>query len=224
MIGMVLCGGKAERMHGLPKFLLPIPGGFLLKRLCEQMRAACLIVDASPRTVEFVPRYGRVITLDSATMCEALIACNDTFHTNDECTLFGMPDTYWTDDQVFERLTSALSAGADVAVAVWRIRPDQRGKLGQCLIDGDNRIRSIVDKDADCPYEWAWGALAWKPSFWQHVRAEDKTVGIGLQRALERGLDVRAVRCDGTYYDCGTPDEYFKLIRDLTTEVAHATI
>ena len=41
-------------------------------------------------------------------------------------------------------------------------------------------------------------------------------VGYMFEAALAQGLEVRAIVSDTGYFDCGTPDEYFEMIRTAT--------
>jgi len=229
MIGIIPAGGKSTRINGLPKYLLPVSGGYLLERLVNQMPADRVIVAANPVNFDllcsYAPNGAAVTSIDSVSMSAALLSIGSSHNaiSSDEMVLFGMPDTYWTDADTYGRLIETLLDGADVAVAVWRIRDEQRGNLGQCSVVEDNRIESVIDKDSECPLIYAWGAMAWRRSFWAHIHAHDAHLGIALTRAISAGLSVTAVPMSGNYYDCGTPDEYFRCIRE-TTEVIHATI
>lgn len=83
-------------------------------------------------------------------------------------------------------------------------------------IDDDNFITDVIDKPAKTYLRDAWGIIAWRPVFWPYIYPIDATVGDALTRAIRAGLPIRAVVMDGSYYDCGTPDEYFQLIREVT--------
>jgi dTDP-glucose pyrophosphorylase len=124
--------------------------------------------------------------------------------------VFGMPDSWIEDDQVFVKLTAALEEGADVAVGVCRVRPGQRNG-GLCAVEA-GRVVDVVDKPEVCAYPYIWGALAWRPSFWPLLRSDDPHVGYALPRAIAKGMNVGAVVLDGAYWDCGTPDDYFDCI------------
>lgn len=195
IIGLIPAGGKATRIYGIQKYLLPTPEGTLLDVLRRRMVKAGI---ADIRTI-----YDEYPTL-----CHALRA---TVTSGEGNTLFAMPDTYWTDEIALEKLMVTLNKGADVAVGIWHIRPDQIGKLGMCRLTENYEVLEVVDKDPDCPGIWAWGAIAWRPYFWHCIRAEDAHLGIALNRAIADGAKVQAVKMTGDYHDAGTPDEYFRL-------------
>lgn len=223
MIGIIPAAGKAARMLGLPKMLLPIPGDTtLIDRLRTQMETntSQILVGTNGVSMALLERRfdftTRLYTAFTNTMSETVLLARE-FTGTDQFAAFGMPDSYIEDRDAFAKLAGALELGADVAVGVFKTRPEQRGKLGMCRIDR-NRIVEVVDKPWQTDLEWAWGVLAWKPVLWQYINATDPTIGDALPRAIQANLRVQAVRMDGAYYDCGTPDEYFKLIRDLTEE------
>lgn len=133
-----------------------------------------------------------------------------------EAVLFGMPDTYIEDERCYAKLVAAL-ADCDVAVGVFYTRPEQRDKLGMCRLDENTaQVLEVIDKSRAHDLIWAWGALAWKPVFWQYLKPDMPHVGYALNPAIEAGLKVCAVTMEGGYWDCGTPEEYFALIRHLT--------
>lgn len=218
-IGLLPAAGSASRMAGLPKFLLPIPEGTLISLHAERMQTAgvegiALGYSDKIRDVLSINKPPEsVLYLGGKTLAHTI--ANAQFLVGDQSVVFGMPDTYFTDADAYRRVIDCLERGADVAVGVFQTHPDQRSKLGMCQVEWD-RLVDVVDKPAQTDLVYAWGILAWRPVFWQHIHAADATVGDALPRAIRAGLDVRAVRMEGAYYDCGTPEEYFKLIRDVT--------
>jgi GTP:adenosylcobinamide-phosphate guanylyltransferase len=223
MIGLIPCGGQATRMQGLPKFLLPCSGGYLLQRMVDQMAVIPQVaILASTETLDLAQQYApggaAVQCVNRSSMADAIYVMET--QVGDEIVVVGMPDTYWTDSGVYERLVAELADSKVIAsVALWQIRSDQRGKLGQVLSDtGD--ILDIVDKDPDCPYQQVWGAIAWRPEFWPYIQPGDPHMGIALQRALDAGENLWGCDFDGAYYDCGTADEYFSMIRAVTAPEA----
>lgn len=129
--------------------------------------------------------------------------------------LFGMPDTYIEDEQCYAKLAVAL-ADCDVAVGVFETRRNQRNKLGMVSFTPSNKVLAVEDKPENTNLVYAWGTLAWRPSFWQYLTPDMPHVGYGLMPAIEAGLNVRAVVMDGGYWDCGTASEYFELIKAIT--------
>lgn len=241
MIGIIPAAGSATRMGGIPKMLLPIPGSTLIDTMIVRMELAG--VEKYDLEIVVSRRYGELIQqstgadpfyADTQTMSETVLHVKAAweFAIPDYETgrlpppppmppvIFGMPDTYFDDDQAFIKLAAALDDGANVAVGLFHTRQSQRHKLGMCDFDPKTqKITEVIDKPQTTFLIWAWGILAWKPGFWQYIRADDPHVGYALPRAIEAGLDVRAVRMEGEYFDCGTPDEYFECIEYLRRQM-----
>lgn len=223
MIGILPAAGNASRMNGLPKFLLPIPGGYLLEWHIARMAAAgCdrVNIGAAPHNHELTNRSIRGLSKAQTWIAYAHDTMSQTVlsgYSNPlEPVLFGMPDTYFDDHQAYNKLAAAIDDGADVAVGLFIALQSQRSKLGMCDFDySSQQITAVEDKPDFTNLSWAWGVLAWKPTFWKCIYAVDPHVGFALPRAIEAGMDVRAVRMDGLYFDCGTPDEYFECIQHL---------
>lgn len=227
--GIIPAAGKATRIHGLPKFLLPVPGGYLLERMAARMGVPCYI-GANPDNAALLkatcPPNATVYEVNSRAMPETILAARP--YVGDEHVLVGMPDTYWTDKYVFDVLRDRLEMKwAICAVALFAVEPVMATRLGVCGVinnTGIPFISSIVDKSAtipDAPYVNAWGAMAWTPEFWQYIHPEDAHMGIAMQRALDAGVRIAAFLASGDYYDNGTPEDYFRCIRELTG-VEHA--
>jgi NDP-sugar pyrophosphorylase family protein len=226
MIGLIPAAGHATRIHGLPKFALPVPGGHLLGVLAKRMIAAGatkVYIGTNSTNFELVrriaPEHSVVYAVDSETMNETLLAAR-TYFDVDEPVLFGMPDTYWTDEHVYPMLVHSLQMST-AGVAVWTTRPEQRSKMGMCRVVGTTanmEVYAVYDKPSRTTLIYGWGAIAWRRAFWQYIDAADLHIGFALQRAIENEEHPRAIIAGGSYYDCGTPDEYFACIRALVGE------
>ena len=220
MIGIIPIGGSAERMNGLPKFLLPIGDSNLLERLYVQMIAAKVLRIAigmkdNGELIRNNHMAFSVYGVDTKTMSETVLLAREHIDTT-ETVLFGMPDTYWTDENVYETLLDYIG-GAIACVALWYVPPRHRHKRGMC--DGHrNRLFSVTDKPPATFLHFGWGAMIWKPEFWQYIKPEDPHVGFALQRALDADQLVRSYKFPGKYYDCGTPDEYYECIIETQGE------
>lgn len=229
MIGIIPTAGYATRIQGLPKFLLPVPGGYLLDKLGRRMRimgASKILIGANQANFGLVERYAPVgastYMVNTQTMSETVLALKRYAHTAD--VLFGMPDSYWLDEDVYPRLIADLNSGAMVSAALFETRPEQRTKLGMCavqFVDDELHIRRVIDKPADTDLRLAWGAMAWRCDFWEFIKPDDPHVGYALQRAIDAKTVVRGSLMLGGYWDCGTADEYFNCIRH-TTEAVYA--
>lgn len=220
MIGLLPAGGRATRIHMVPKFLLPLRETYLLDFHLKQMQAAGLtdvFLCASHATAPLLAPYMRpgvhMTVGDTGTLNGDLLQM-----ANRQAVVYAMPDTYWTGEQVISRLAAWLPGLNPIALAaVWPLRDDQRGHLGQCRIEKEC-ITDIVDKDPACPYPWVWGALAWSAAFWRYLEPDDPHPGYALRKAIQDGQRVGAVMVDGDYYDCGTFDGYARLCASMLLE------
>lgn len=223
MIGIIPAAGHATRINGIPKYLLPVPDGLLIDVLHRRMREADadqVLVGVGPHSSESLRTENRLLyTVNTQTMSETVLAARQHFDDPDESVLFGMPDSYWLDDNVYQRLTKDIDHGALVSVALFETRPGQENKLGMCDVSFDNdvlRITQIADKPKQTTLHWAWGAMAWCAGFWKYIQPSDPHVGYALQRAVEAHDNVHAQLIYGPYFDCGTAAEYFTCIRQIT--------
>ena len=224
MIGILPAAGNATRINGLPKYLLPIPNTYLLDWHVQGMLAsgcrrvfagansqnAVLLDLYAPNALVYTARRHNTMT---QTIISGYVQAIEENYSNDLC-LFGMPDTYWTDNSVYWRLAAQIKTGGHVAVALCPLRPNQYRSMGCVEVEG-NQVTAVVDKPEWSIFSYGWGALAWTPPFWDYLRPDDPHVGYALPRAIEAGLDVRAVKMDGSYYDCGTPEGYFECVQSF---------
>lgn len=224
MIGIIPAGGEATRIMGLPKMLFPTPKGVLIDVLCDRMRKS------NPRRLIIMTKGIKYLLLQHLKCSDTMIFDEDTKTANeatlytrefakpDEIALFGMPDTYFDDDFAFTRLQNTIHEGADVAVGLFEARPGQHRKGGMCRVEGD-RVVEAIDKPEQSDFKWIWGVMAWRPVFWEYIKADETHVGYGLPRAIKAGLDVRAAFCEGGYYDVGTLQGYHELLSMMLGEI-----
>jgi glucose-1-phosphate thymidylyltransferase len=234
MIGVIPAGGLGTRLAplGYPKELLPIvyagddgravPRPVLLSSL-DQMHAAnveqCIVVIADWK-LELVRVLGErqsdialayVVRQVPRGLADAIDATYAWTADRDVC--LALPDTLIEPADALARIGSTLaSTGADLVLGVFPTdRPEQ---LGPVRIEADGRVREVQDKPAkaDDDMRNTWGIAAWSPRFGAllHELASDDPgviLGVVYQRAVERGLDVRAVKFDGgSFIDVGTPE------------------
>lgn len=235
MIGILPAAGKAERIHGLPKYLLPMADSYLVRiHITRIMDTGCrhVLIGTSENSRRLADEYcygnlGNLVGVKATTylakeyetMSQTILSgykqMLSSHDLRQENILFGMPDTYWQADYVYDRLADTIKLGAGVAVALFKARPGQHTSVGMIETQG-GRILSVVDKPQETDLAWLWGALAWRPEFWQYIKPQDAHVGFALADAIEAGMDVRAVYCEGNYWDCGSNESYFECIRSMT--------
>lgn len=147
---------------------------------------------------------------------------------DDDLTLMLMGDTYFfvnTYDRLptltgYVKQMQTLLQEDEKTIAtllLFPIRSEQVGKLGQVDFDADTKdVRAIVDKTVDCPLQYAWGAMMFKPQFYDYVVADEPHLGYAIMPAIRAGWKVKVVAADACeYYDCGTLHEYIGLLKRL---------
>ena len=208
--------GDATRIGNIPKFLLPVSNNTsLLKNILE------ILINNNIKNIwiSTQPQYGQIlynytkefeyvnIKLNiTKTMSETI---KDYEKIKQPYTLMYIPDTYITDKDIANKMLQELSNNnIDVIVAVWKIKKYQYGKLGQVLLDENDFVLKVSDKDKTCTYEYAWGAIGWKNDYWKYIISDTNHIVYGLNHAIENGLKIKAIIMEGEYYDCGTINEY----------------
>ena len=220
MDGIIPAAGSASRMRGLPKFLLPCDGNYstLLEYHIEMMYEVCDVIWIPTRS-EYIhliedlklPRDKVVILpLTTSTMTETVMSVLKI--TASSHFLLEMPDTYYHGEKPVDNLNFSPPLAE---LALFKIRDEQRGKLGQCLIDEEQRVVQIVDKDPKCSLPLAWGALTFSRELLNFMEITQPHVGYGVSRAINEGKIVSSSECNGMYFDCGTPLEYLALLKEV---------
>jgi hypothetical protein len=131
--------------------------------------------------------------------------------TNDNVFSISMPDTFFSDPNSFDGSFLLALRKLAPSLALWQIREDQIGKLGQIQIDSvSGFVKDMIDKDPDCKYPHLWGMMAIGRQLLEEFDEKDSHPGISLRSKVEMGLRVSHVQAVGDYLDCGTPSEYYR--------------
>lgn len=229
--GLIAAAGNAGRIGGIPKFLLPLKENKnLLMNSFNWLDNSGVHNYILSTNENFIPILKQLDGLDAylntediqvvktKTMNETinLMLTSKTF-SKDDIFISIMPDTYITNVNLGNEMVSLLQSKSELsAVAgLFKIKHYQKGKLGQCKIE-NGLIKNLIDKDPSCDYEYSWGALAWKLDYLPYIYDSDLSIGFSINRAIESGKKVGYIKSDAEYFDCGTVDEYWKLIKKLT--------
>ena len=130
--------------------------------------------------------------------------------------LITMPDTYYEDKSIIYNLIhTSMENKSPISLALWMIEDYQKGKLGQVKILQE-QVVDVIDKDLNCEYELAWGAISWKKEVNSLIDEKDSHIGYILNPALKQNIKIDFVKANNTYFDCGTFNEYSKLLKVLT--------
>ena len=129
-----------------------------------------------------------------------------------------MPDTYFSSKNSFNEMRNKLLLDdeVDVVLGLWKMEKFQKGKFGQVELDKSNeKILQVVDKDPNCKFKYFWGTLMWNSVFNNFMHESDQHFGISINRAIKNGINIGFHINDGPYYDCGTFEEYKKLLLEI---------
>ncbi len=212
--------GLASRMRGLPKFLLPANKEY--KSLLEihlselEKNSENIYLPTRPelapiiKSLDFDFKNLKIIEMETNTMSETVLNTIDS--TNSENYILIMPDTYFLGEKPYEKL---LKHSGFCNLSCWRIRDEQRGKLGEVKINELFEVEKIVDKEPKNGFEFAWGALNFSRSIKNYIKTEDPHIGYAVKNAIEDNRKVNAFKVDGKYFDCGTPEEYVELLKEV---------
>jgi choline kinase len=221
--GILPAAGLATRMRGLPKFLLPCDDQYttLLEKHVTNLLRTCetVWIPTRPEQTILLETLGLssdrvvVVPMTTGTMTQTVLRLVNI--SGAPRFVLVMPDTYFFGEQPYEYLATSEN---ELNLACWDIRPEQRGKLGQVLIEGGNpgAIVDSKDKDLDCVFPHSWGAMAFDRSILELAEASMPHTGYLIEPALNAGKSVEGRVMGGRYFDCGTPREYLQML-DLTT-------
>lgn len=212
--------GTASRIGGIPKFLLPISNVkslllLTLEKVYNQKHN--IFISTLPMYSELVYNYTidykpNIITLKTETMSETIKKYDFMANNYNIYNVMVMPDTYISDKIPFDTIKNYMDNDTDIVLCLWKITPIQKGKLGQCLLDENNNVINVVDKDPNCEYEYAWGILSWNHKYWSFIDNKKSHIGLSLNDAIKNNLKVKGIIMNGTYNDCGTIDEYKSIL------------
>ena len=222
-------GGQATRIGGVPKFLLPVSDReTLLGRHVDAARASGvnrIYIICRPVHTALISNYlsefegnAEIIELnrDTQTMCETLSVGMKGI--DFESAIVGLPDTYWSNDglkEAYKQLQLSKNT-CDTILAVFRIREDQAGKLGQLQFDTNGQLLRMNDKDLNCNYEFAWGAIKFTNSIIKELDINQPHVGYTVKNMLDLGARINCIQINTEYFDCGTFEEYSLLLGRLS--------
>lgn len=131
--------------------------------------------------------------------------------------LFGMADTLMQPQDIFRQLLIAAAPSDQVILGLFAVtRPH---KFGMVDFDASGRVHQIIDKPSQTDLKYAWGCIAWRPAFTEHLHHSVNQEGVSdfakiMNLALAQGMPFRGVMVtDGQYADLGTYEEIADLER-----------
>lgn len=203
-IGLLPASGSATRLNGIPKFLLPVPGGTLLTWHVHQMLEVCDEVRVSTRkawlplleTIK-LPSKVKVYELEPSTFSDALYKMS-----SEGRLLIGMPDTYikGATENIYKKL---LESDGDMVLAGLECPTYLYGSVGQFTTDDSGRVLDVKDKEPGCSYPNMWGAVLINQG---GINRSFDNPSFQAMDWIEKGKDVTSVKIRGQYIDAGTFD------------------
>ncbi len=218
---LIPAAGLATRMRGLPKFLLPIDKRYttllenhLFNAKNEIKNLENIFIATRPDLVKIINSLNieysglSIIEMETSTMNETILKLLE--HTESQYFQLIMPDTYYSGEQPYGKLNNKPEF---CDLALWKIRTEQRGKLGEVDINAEGVVKKIVDKDPESFMKYSWGSLTFNVDLIQYINPTEPHIGYALSKALENNKKIHTKIIDGNYYDCGTPEEYLDLLK-----------
>jgi hypothetical protein len=148
-----------------------------------------------------------ILPLESQSMCETVLKTIQAKICQDIAII--MPDTFFSNTEVYKGIKHDKH---DITVFCWQIQQNQKGKLGQVLIEG-KLIKEVLDKDINCNFPNFWGAIKISNPYLKYISSSDAHFGVYMNRVIAENIDVHASISMGDYYDCGSPESYFDCIK-----------
>lgn len=217
--GILPASGLATRMRGLPKFLLPAGPDYetLIERHIRLLAPFCdrIWIPTRPDLVPLLSTLGlstgKVLVIPMKTISMTQTIMQTSLVARSSRLVVIMPDTFFAGEQPYEFLSKASD---HMNLAVWRIRADQSGKLGQVEMNGtpEGMVLDAKDKEASCNYPHAWGAMSFDSKTLSFASEEMPHTGYMLPELIKSGVPIYAREIAGSYYDCGTPKEYIRML------------
>ena len=220
-MGIIPLAGNASRLKNIPKYLLPCKNNTTLMDntidLFEKNKINNIYCGVSNINNILLENNNKIekIIVKTKTMTETVKNIVDNIsekYNNQFNSILIMPDTYFIINNELELMKEYLNT-YKIVVIIWKIKDYQIGKVGQCRIN-EEYILDVIDKDITCNYEYFWGVIGWNSELNKYINKEWDTIGELIKFCIRENIIVKYIICDSNYYDCGTFDEYFKMIKN----------
>ena len=222
ILHIIPAAGKATRIGGIPKFLLPIGhDNFLIKyhveNLLENFVDCKKIIATNTENYETIKRMhlnAEILTVNTTTMNETVNLVISQYPEYENY-LVTMPDTYYKDFQTISDLVNEFNnSDSLISTAIWEIQDYQIGNLGQ-VKTSKKYLVDVIDKDPECEYIYCWGAIIWNKNLNKFIQDSNSHIGYMLKPIIDSGLNIDFKIAKDIYFDCGTFEEYSLLIKSL---------
>ena len=207
VIGLIPASGLNSRLHGIPKFCLPLNKDLsFLGWHIQQLEEVCDIVKISV-SQKWLPLVGdiaessnaQIHVIEPSTMSDAL----SQMMTNlSDKHIISMPDTYVSnmEPNLYNRLATSTHS---ITLAAFKCENTLKGKVGQILLDSNDLVIDAQDKTTTCYYPYMWGVMAL-----QNIKLNPRLSHPGLELSgwIKGKKPIKAEVSKGQYFDVGTFD------------------
>ena len=220
---LIPAAGLATRMRGLPKFLLPIDNSYttilehhIKSIIKEGIDIENIWIATRPdlvsilNTISFEGSNINIIPIETNTMNETILNLHKI--SKAQYYMLIMPDTYFYGENPYTKFENTPEY---CDLAIWKIKDEQRGKLGEVSFNDDGILSEIIDKNPKANLEYSWGALVFSEKFINYIDKNDPHIGYSVASALKNNKKITTKIIKGEYFDCGTPEEYIELIKKV---------
>ena len=196
-LGVLPAAGLAERLNGLPKFLLPLDarGRTLLDFHVELMLEVLthVLIPVRPENARYLTKYATVervsiLAMETRSLADTIYRCARNLSPDDDLVL-GMPDTYFSEANPYAFMTQEHLSHGSFVMGAWSWEEVHRGNLGQIQISASNQVTAVIDKDPLCNFKHVWGLLRFPATAALNSLREKETIGdLFSERAANGGL------------------------------------
>jgi NDP-sugar pyrophosphorylase family protein len=224
---IIPASGKASRLSGIPKFLLPIPDKknllsfhLSLSQNIDVIRNVNLTTNSTYfetiKNLHDLKAYKKIKNIEILNTNTMNQTINKFRNHDSEYILLSMPDTYFTDHNIVKKMIDQMNRNQDYdcILGLWNIKKSQRKKVGQCKIE-KNKVIEVVDKNPKYNYKYLWGVVLFRKTLWEFIDSNDPHIGYSFNPAIKSGLNIGYTKATGSYYDCGTIDEYWDMVKEI---------
>ena len=216
--------GKASRMLGLPKYLLPYDNHSTLiqKHIEGALEAGFSQVIVAIHSL-FLPLIEKQIFPIQSSNVTIVELRKETRTMNETIRLtlsrlqselvgpritIGLADSAYVDISYSQIYSEIFLSPHDYLLSLFEIRSDQVGKLGQVKIDNEGRVLDMKDKDSHCVYRHAWGNISMPLNIAESLPLEEPHAGVSFANLVRENLPIYGWVTGARYFDCGTLEEY----------------
>jgi len=193
--GIVLSGGRARRMGGIDKGLIPLCGRAMIEHVLDRLagQVATVIINANRNAATYEAMGSPVVRDRDESYAGPLAGMSSGLHAAATPLCLTVPcDSPLIGSDIAERLHAALSeAGAEIAVAhdgerahpvVNMMASRLAGSIDGFLAAGERKIDRWFDR-----HRWVYADFSDRPEYFINVNTEDERLAVEHELCPDRG-------------------------------------